>query len=176
LGTQVTGAERKAIKFEPTLSRKMRNDECCRFDRLETTEEVMRRTAAHFMVVTLVCFKALAILGCASSKGTAALTLPAKYDANVITEAQIVASQASTAYEAIERTRPRLLTSKIDLAHGAERQVYLNGNRLGGIDQLRAIPASSVREIRFVRTVEGGGPGSNNAGAAIVLFGRTGRR
>src|SRR4051812_24401667 len=94
-------------------------------------------------------------------------------DPNIISESEIISSQATTVYEVIERTRPRFLTSRVDLAAGSERQVFLAGSRLGGIGQMRIVPASSVREIRFVRSAEGAGS-AHNSGAVILLVARTG--
>jgi hypothetical protein len=80
-------------------------------------------------------------------------TTPA--DKNVITAAEINESYATTAYDAIDRLRPRFLLTNVDLGPTAPRLVYLNGVVLmGGLNELRTIPASSVREIRFVRSID----------------------
>src|ERR1700680_5047967 len=76
--------------------------------------------------------------------------------ANVLTATDISASGATTAYEALQRLRPVFLVSKVDLAPLSERKVYLNGIPLGGIGELRLIPANAVQEIRFVHATEGG--------------------
>lgn len=94
---------------------------------------------------------------------------------DVITEAEISGSHASTAYEAIELSRPRFLMSKIDVAPLAEREVYLNGTRLGGIGELRGIPASYVREIRFVRALDTVASGIGRSGGAILVISKAGR-
>ena len=94
---------------------------------------------------------------------------------DVITEAEIADSHASTAYEAIELSRPRFLMSKIDVAPLAEREVYLNGTRLGGIGELHGIPASSVREIRFVRALDAAASGIGRSGGAILVISKAGR-
>jgi hypothetical protein len=117
-----------------------------------------------FFVVALIC-------ACTSNPAAAPRIVA---DVNVITEAEIVASNGANAYEVIERARPRFLSSRIDLAPTRQRQVFVNGMKLGGIEQLRLIPASSVREIRFIRSFDGGGGGGGSAGAAIVVLTRTG--
>jgi hypothetical protein len=96
-------------------------------------------------------------------------------DRNVLTESQIAHSQATTAYEAIERLQPMFLLSKIDLEGRAARQVYLNGVALGGLDELRAIPASSLREIRFVRSIDAPAFGTAQFGGMILLVSKAGR-
>jgi hypothetical protein len=93
----------------------------------------------------------------------------------VMTEGEIAGSHASTAYEAIQLSRPLFLMSKIDVAPLAEREVYLNGTRLGGIGELRGIPASSVREIRFVRAVDAAASGIGSPGGAILVISKAGR-
>lgn len=72
----------------------------------------------------------------------------------------------STAYDAVQRLRPRFLrgragslgtrgasdpmsrTSSAD--DGSAVLVYLDGARLGGTEELRRIPVESVREIRYL--------------------------
>jgi hypothetical protein len=65
--------------------------------------------------------------------------------------------------------------SKIDVAPLAEREVYLNGTRIGGIGELRGIPASSVREIRFVRALDAAASGIGRPGGAILVISKAGR-
>ena len=106
------------------------------------------------------------------SLGPRPLSGPAR---DVITEAEIAGTHASTAYQAIELSRPRLLISKIDVAPLAEREVYLDGMRLGGIGELRGIPASSVREIRLVRALDAAASGMSRPGGAILVISKAGR-
>ena len=94
---------------------------------------------------------------------------------DIITEAEITDSHATTAYEAIELSRPRFLISKIDVSPLAEREVYLNSMRLGGIGDLRGIPASSVREIRFVRALDAAASGIGRPGGVILVISKAGR-
>jgi hypothetical protein len=91
-----------------------------------------------------------------------------------ILQDEIARSHAATVYDAIQLTRPVFLVSQSDLAPLAERQVYLDGMLLGGIDELRRIPASSVREIRFVRTLDVGS-GMGHRGGAILVITKVGR-
>ncbi len=100
---------------------------------------------------------------------------PLSSAADVITEAEIAGSHARTAYEAIQLSHPLFLMSKIDVAPLAEREVYLNGMRLGGIGELHGIPASSVREIRFVRALDAAASGIGRPGGAILVISKAGR-
>jgi len=92
-----------------------------------------------------------------------------------MTEAEIADSHATTAYDAVDRKHPLFLMSKVDLAPAAEREVYLNGVRLGGISELRLIPARDVKEIRFVRAIDGGAYGVGRSGGAILVISKSGR-
>jgi hypothetical protein len=94
-------------------------------------------------------------------------------DRSVITEAEITDSYATTAYDAIDRLRPRFLLTNVDLGPTAPRLVFLNGVVLGGgVDELRSIPASSVREIRFVRSIDAP---TAHFGGGILVFSKAGR-
>jgi hypothetical protein len=94
--------------------------------------------------------------------------------ADVMTEAEIAESHASTAYEAIQLSHPLFLMSKIDVGPLAQRDVYLDGMHLGGIAELRGIPAGSVREIRFVRALDAAASGIGRSGGAILVISKAG--
>jgi hypothetical protein len=94
--------------------------------------------------------------------------------ADVMTEAEIAGSHASTAYEAIQLSHPLFLVSKIDVGPLDQREVYLDGMRLGGIGELRGIAASSVREIRFVRAIDAAASGIGRSGGAILVISKAG--
>jgi hypothetical protein len=123
-----------------------------------------------FRIAYLVA-AALSLTACATVVGSDPRPMQSTYggDASVVTEPDIYASRAGTAYQALERLRPTFLISKIDLGPLGEREVYLNGIRFGGIAELRFIPANSVKEIRFVRAIDGGGTGSGRTGAILVI-------
>jgi hypothetical protein len=67
------------------------------------------------------------------------------------------------------------LISKVDLAPTAERAVYLNGIRLGGVNELRSISAKEVKEIRFVRAIDGAAFVVGRSGGAILVISKAGR-
>jgi hypothetical protein len=125
--------------------------------------------------LAVIC--ALAALAACTNAGTSEpriRQLP-PVGAEVMTETEITGSQALTAYDAIQRSHPRFLTTKVDLAASADREVYLNGIHLGGIGELRGIPASSVHEIRFVRAIDGAASGIGRTGGAILVISKAGR-
>jgi hypothetical protein len=71
----------------------------------------------------------------------------------MITVEEIQRSGAMNAYEAVERLRPFWLRSRnATSSRGvpASILVYLNGNRLGGIDMLRRLEVIPVTSIRYM--------------------------
>ena len=119
----------------------------------------------------------LVLLGACVSAGTQELrtSQSTAVDREVIAEEEIADSHALTAYQAIERLRPRFLITTVDLSPATARQVYLNGVALGGVNELRTIPASSVREIRFVRSTDAPAFGIGPSGGAILVVSKAGR-
>jgi hypothetical protein len=120
------------------------------------------------MRLYLLVLPLVAIIACVNGSQPNLGSSPSR-SPNVITPDEISAAHASTAYEAIERTHPRFLTSRIGLAPLAEREVYINGVRVGGIDALRGIAAASVREIRFVRAEEVASTSVTSSAPAILV-------
>jgi hypothetical protein len=83
---------------------------------------------------------------------------------------EISGVKVNSAYDAVQRLKPNFLGGMRgqDFIH---RVVYLDGTRLrGGLENLRMIEASSVRQIVFLSAIEASGrygPG-NGAGALLV--------
>ncbi|HJQ13002.1 MAG TPA: hypothetical protein VJ840_18365 [Gemmatimonadaceae bacterium] len=117
----------------------------------------------------------MAILTACASQTRRDFTPSPAASLGVITEEEIGSSRGTNAYEVVERVRPLYLTSKLDLSPTVEREVYLNGLRLGGVGQLRFIPAREVKEIRFVRAIDGAAYGVGRSGGAILVISRSGR-
>jgi len=136
----------------------------------------MRVRANSPAQLTLLCCAMAVLTACVNAGPPNLGAGPASpADAAVMTAAEIADSHAPTAYDAIQRSHPLFLMSRVDLAPMAEREVYLNGLRLGGVGELRSIPASSVREIRFVRALDGAAFGIGRPGGAILVISKSGR-
>jgi hypothetical protein len=80
-------------------------------------------------------------------------------NSQIITEDEIVASRATTAYEAIQKLRANFLTYRGETSLNKSRStpyptVYLDGQEFGPISTLRTIPASHVATIRLYRAWE----------------------
>jgi hypothetical protein len=132
------------------------------------------RVNAHSPAHLAICCAIAAITACASQRGPDTGAIPSSA-LGVMTQSEIFESRATTAYDAIARKHPLFLVSKVDLAPNAEREVYLNGVRLGGLNELRLIPAKEVKEIRFVRAIDGGAYGVGRSGGAILIISKSGR-
>ncbi len=117
----------------------------------------------------------LMLLGCASSR-----TRPGgSYDANLITEDEIVASHTATAYDAIHKLRGNFLSSRgltsFYNTSSPMPTVYMDGQRYGEISVLRTIPAEVVATIRLYRAWEATTRyGMNNMGGVIAITTRQG--
>jgi hypothetical protein len=117
----------------------------------------------------------MAVLTACAPQGRRDFTPPRSTALDVISENDIATSRGTNALEVVERVRPMYLASNLDLAPTAQRQVYLNGIKLGSVGELRWIPASEVKEIRFVRAIDGGAYGVGGSGGAILVRSKSGR-
>ncbi len=107
-----------------------------------------------------------------TAPATAAPAAPARGRANLITEAEIAASAANlqNAFEIVQRLRPAMLRTRSGSTTGSnggamdvtatEIKVYFDSTPLRGIDGLREIQATQIREIRYL-----------SANDATTLFG-----
>ena len=85
-------------------------------------------------------------------------------NSNVITAEEIAAGSGSTAYEVIQRLRPRYLRTRgavqgspsgsTNNIEPVDVVVYVNDNRVGNSEQLRQISVSQIREIRYYSASE----------------------
>ncbi|MDQ6827465.1 MAG: hypothetical protein M3081_01200 [Gemmatimonadota bacterium] len=74
----------------------------------------------------------------------------------IITEEEIDAAQAPTAYDVVQKLRPSFMTargkSSIYLNAPIQPNVILDAMAYGPLSSLRGIPASSVHEIRYLNS------------------------
>ena len=101
-----------------------------------------------------------------------------EYNASLITEQEITASGAQTAYDAIKKLRGNFLAvrGRTSLngsdaqAQVAEPNVWLDGNYFGPLNSLKSIPANQVGSIRMYRAWEVAAKfGTNNLGGVIEV-------
>ena len=97
---------------------------------------------------------------------------PARY---LITTDELSHSSEIFLYDAIRRVRPNFLQPRGVAAFGApqttELSLYVNGERMDSIDDLRRISCTEVLEVRFYepQLANTKFAGHNNAGGAIAV-------
>ena len=101
------------------------------------------------------------------------------YDANLITEDEIVASHSVSAYDAIHKLRANFLSQRGLTSFGNSSSpmptVYVDEQRYGDIAILRTIPSEIISTIRLYRAWEATTHfGMNNMGGVIAITTRQG--
>jgi outer membrane cobalamin receptor len=93
----------------------------------------------------------------------------------LITQDEIEASRAPTAYEVIQKLRANFLTYRGETSFDRSKSqpyptVYLDGQEYGSVTMLRNIPASQVATIRLYRAWEATTKfGTGNMGGVIAV-------
>jgi outer membrane cobalamin receptor len=93
----------------------------------------------------------------------------------LITEDEVEASRAPTAYEVIQRLRAGFLTYRGETSFDKSKShpyptVYVDGQEYGPIGALRNIPASEISTIRLYRSWEATTKfGTGNMGGVIAI-------
>lgn len=93
----------------------------------------------------------------------------------VITQDEIEASRAATAYDAIQKLRANFLSYRGETSFNKKNSqpyptVYVDGQEYGPIGSLRSIPASQVATIRLYRSWEATTKfGTGNMGGVIAI-------
>jgi hypothetical protein len=99
-------------------------------------------------------------------------------DPQLITEEEVVASLATTAYELVRSLRPNFLTYRGETSFDRRTSrpypnVYVDDQVFGTISILASIPASDVSSIRLYRSAEAVTKfGTGNAGGVISIVTR----
>jgi hypothetical protein len=100
------------------------------------------------------------------------------YNSDVITEDEIVASRATTAYEVIHKLRANFLTNRGETSLNKTQSdpfptVYMDDQEFGPISVLSSIPASQISTIRLYRVSEANAKyGTHNLSGVIAIFTR----
>jgi outer membrane cobalamin receptor len=93
----------------------------------------------------------------------------------LITEQEIEASRAPTAYDAIQKLRANFLSYRGETSFDRNKSqpyptVYVDGQEFGPLSSLRNIPASQVSTIRLYRSWEATTKfGTGNMGGVIAI-------
>ena len=125
----------------------------------------MRRRAVRLGLFAFAMFAS----SCASA-GTPGED-PAR-DPALITGAEVLELRFANAFEAVQSLHPSWLQAKgaDSFSSAGQVQVYLDENRLGGVETLRTITPSSILSIRHLRALEATARwGINHDKGAIVV-------
>ena len=85
---------------------------------------------------------------------------------NWIAVAELEAIPSGSAYDAIKRLRPRMLSARGNLRTGP--LVVIDGARTRGLESLRALPIRNVLEIRYLTASEGTTRFGERAHAGVI--------
>ena|SRR6202162_4346104 len=111
-----------------------------------------------------------AVLACTTPR-----TRPPITDSQLITEDEIEASRAPTAFEVIQKLRANFLSYRGETSFDRSKSqpyptVYVDGQAYGTIGTLRNIPASQIATIRLYRSWEATTKfGTGNMGGVIAI-------
>ena len=130
----------------------------------------MRRHATLAFAVLALALSACATSGASSAEGADAQAQQGpRSDRNTLVAADLQRSQASNLYDIIRAMRPQWLDVRPQ-AGGDPIQVYMDNNRLGGIEVLRSMTTTGIRDVRWLDpSAAQGRYGLNNRGGAIVI-------
>lgn len=106
-------------------------------------------------------------------------TTPGRRRADVISQQELLASNAANLSEAIQQLRPRFLQrrgeSSLNMSEGLGAVVYIDDSRAGSADVLKTLHPGEVREVRYLDGPQASARfGINHGGGAILVYRRRG--
>ena len=108
----------------------------------------MRRLAHHAVVTGVIAVAS----ACATTRNVGV------EPTNVITATQLSGMSSASAYQVIQRLRPQFLRTRgpTTILNHAEHEigVYVDNMLLGGVSELRHLPASELLEIRYLSATD----------------------
>lgn len=119
-------------------------------------------------------FLLLIVVGFYSCASTSNSNIIARRDRNYIYEEEIVTDTSTNAYDLISKLRPQWLRGRGQKSRyntaASYPMVYVNGSRLGAIDQLTTIPAENITMVQYLNMSDATIRfGMNHAGGAILV-------
>jgi hypothetical protein len=95
-------------------------------------------------------------------------------DRNLITADEIAKSNATNAYEAVERLRPAFLRTRgsqsLQNQEPPTAMIYVDGMRYGPLQTLSSVPAMGIVSIQYLNAIEATQRfGFGNEGGAIMI-------
>ena len=118
----------------------------------------------------VIAAAALLTLGACSTKSARV----APQDRNLITADEIAKSNATNAYEAVERLRPAFLRTRgsqsLQNQEPPTPMVYVDGMRYGTLQTLATVPTIGIVSIQYLNAIEATQRyGFGNEGGAIMI-------
>jgi len=121
----------------------------------------------------LIILGVAAVLSAACASSPVAASTGSRY---LVTEDELVNVVDRSAYEALQQLRPTFLRSRDPQTPSHQNStpiaVFVDGGRTEGVEALRSIRASTVREMRFYEPAEANtkfGTGHNGGVIAVTL-------
>ncbi|UCF19924.1 MAG: hypothetical protein JSU87_00485 [Gemmatimonadota bacterium] len=102
-------------------------------------------------IIVLALAGVLVLSGCSAKSGAEG---GAEARSDEINDSQIAQTQAVNAWDAVAALRPEWLQST-DRTGAFRPVVYVDGERVGNVEQLRSVQAGRVMRIRFMSPYEG---------------------
>lgn len=130
-----------------------------------------RKTIRDRLVRSLaIAVVLVASAACASTGGSSSTS-----SSGVITGEQLVATNQSNLYQALQTLRPQWLRSRgtSSLSGPTEVMLFLNEAPYGTVNDLSSIPIDAVTDIRFLSASEAGSRYGTAAGNGGLLLVRT---
>lgn len=120
---------------------------------------------------------ALTVVGCAPA--TTADTGGTRRDATRITTQEIERAYYNTVFELVQALRPAWVQTRgamsIQDPTAGQAVVYLDGTRMGGVDQLRQLRTADVESIQYLNGTEASARfGLGHMGGAILVASKRG--
>lgn len=144
----------------------------------------MRGPTVGLTALAALAFGACATSGSSASPGAASASQSApearRGNANLIVQAEVVASNTSTAQELIQRLRPTWLrsrgmssarpTNSAGESSGTLPVVYLDNSVLGEISTLANVPTANIAQVQYLSANEATQRfGTGYTGGAIII-------
>jgi len=127
------------------------------------------------VLITLVVV-ALASVGAGCASGGSSAVTPAGASRYLVTQQELAGMGDRSAYDALEQIRPAFLRSRdirtTSKAEAMPVDVFVDGGRTEGLDALKNIRVSTVKEIRFYEPQDANtrfGTGHNGGVIAVTL-------
>lgn len=131
----------------------------------------MRAAIRHHLLTVLSGVSLLA--GCASAGASEAGAPRARQDQQLITRDVIVGTQYTNMFEVVQSLRSNWLRPKTGAnatGRAEELVVYLDNQRIGGVDELRRIVPASVQTARYFDAIAASARWGMDHGAGAIVI------